>query len=64
MDLQQKNNKAIEDAINYLSKKIEAQETRIIFLERTINTLRAEIATSQQLAAHLSGRGMGSTVHG
>lgn len=62
MGIDQKNLQAIQDALNKLIVKNQQLEERIVFLERMNATIRAEIATSNQLAAHLSGRGMGSTV--
>jgi hypothetical protein len=58
-----KNFRVIQDVLNAQAKGLRDMQDRITLLEGTVATLRAEIATANQLSAHLFGRGMGSTVH-
>lgn len=59
----EKNFRIIQNVLNEQAKVIRDQADRLSLLEGTVATLRAEIANTKQMAAHLHGRGMGSTVH-
>ncbi len=61
--LQDRNNKAIEQAINQLAKQNSDLNERATRLENTVAVLQSELANQKQLTAHVLGRGMGSTVH-
>lgn len=57
-----KNFAIIQNVLNEQAKVIRDQADRLSLLEGTVATLRAEIANTKQMAAHLHGRGMGPTV--
>ena len=59
-----KNFTIIQNVLNEQAKVIRDQAERLTMLEGTVATLRADILNTKQLVAHVSGRGMGSTVHG
>lgn len=63
-DADKKNFQIIQDALNRQGKAISDLMERVQMLEGNVARLHAEIANTKQLAAHLHGRGMGSTVHG
>jgi hypothetical protein len=64
MSATKKNFAIVQNVLNDQAKAIRDQAERLTMLEGTVATLRAEIANTKQMAAHLHGRGMGSTVHG
>lgn len=61
-DANKKNFIIIQNAINEQAKALRDALDRISLLEGNVATLRAEIANTKQMAAHLHGRGMGPTV--
>jgi len=62
-DAAKKNFQVIQNVLNEQGKVISELQSRISLLEGNVATLRAEIANTKQMAAHLNGRGMGSTVY-
>jgi len=62
-DATKKNFQIIQNVLNEQGKAITEMLSRISLLEGNVATLRAEIANTKQMAAHLNGRGMGSTVY-
>lgn len=62
-DADKKNFQIIQDALNRQGQAISSMMERITMLEGNVARLQAEIENTKQLAAHLHGRGMGSTVH-
>ena len=62
-DATKKNFEIIRNVMNEQSKVIRELQERIARIEGNIVILSADIQNTKQLAAHLSGRGMGSTVH-
>ena len=63
MSRTQKNFEAIERALNQMHKEVLAMKENQVRLENTVAYLQADLTNAKQLMAHVSGRGMGSTVH-
>lgn len=63
-DATKKNFVVIQNILNEQAKTIRDQAERLTMLEGNVARLTAEIQNTKQMAAHLHGRGMGSTVHG
>jgi len=62
-DATQKNFQIVQDVMNSQARALRALQERVQILEGNVARLQAEITNTKQLAAHLHGRGMGSTVH-
>jgi uncharacterized protein (UPF0335 family) len=62
-DATKKNFQIIQNVMNDQAKALRDLIDRVSLLEGEVATLRADIQNTKQLAAHLNGRGMGSTVH-
>lgn len=63
-NVSQKNFAIINNILKEQDKVINQLIERVSMLEGNIASLQAEITNTKQLAVHLHGRGMGSTVHG
>ena len=58
----EKNITALADGYNKLYREHEELKEKVKRLEGQVAFLTADIANTKQLAAHISGRGMGATV--
>jgi cystathionine beta-lyase/cystathionine gamma-synthase len=63
MNYQDKNIQALLSNETLLMKRVNDLELRMTTQENNAAIIKAELINSKQLVAHLSGRGMGSTVH-
>lgn len=63
-DATKKNFQIIQNIMNDQAKALRDLQQKVTLLEGNVARLQAEIINTKQLAAHLGGRGMGSTVHG
>lgn len=61
-DIQEKNNRIIQDAINLLAKQNSELNEKVVTLQGEVANLKADLANTKQLTGHILGRGMGSTV--
>jgi hypothetical protein len=55
--------RGFQEIIDRQGREIEAQRIRLELAEGSLRRLMNEITNAKQMFAHVSGRGMGSTVH-
>lgn len=63
MNYQDKNIQALYENQKNLMERVKLLEGRCTALETNLTTARVELHNAKQTMAHVTGRGMGSTVH-